>query len=195
FAIIRRAPEVKRCLTRRLVDYMVGTGLRYDPAWLDGLAAPLVEAGRKGEGSSPALRQTVRMIALSRAFASRDPDPGVCYDRVNPASPVPCEVASILQTSCSSSCHSSTARLGGLALDSWIVAQPGDGAGKITRGQFEHRNSAGQLLSASESFARIKERVMSADPNFKMPPRQEMKPREREELYLWLDARLAETTR
>lgn len=187
FAIIRKAPEVKRCMTKRLVDYMLGSGLRHDPAWIDALAAPLVAAGKTGTGSSQALRHAIKEIALSRAFQQRDPDPTVCYDRVDPGSPVPCEVASILQTSCAS-CHSSSSRMGGLALDTW---HPGDEGG----GQFDHRDSAGELLGAAESFSRIRERIVTSDPEQRMPPAQEMESRAREELFLWLEARQKEAGR
>ncbi len=185
FEIIRRSPEVKRCMTQRLADYIMGTGLRYDPAWVDALAQPLIAAGQSGQGSSQALRDTVKALVLSNSFNTRDPDPSTCYDRMDPTSPVPCEVASIIQQSCAQSCHSSAVKLGRLALDTWI---PDTSRAPLMRGQFDHRDQSGNALAPATSFARIKERIMTGDPNLRMPP-QEMDQRARTELYLWLEAR------
>lgn len=185
FGIIRRAPEVKRCMTQRLADYIMGTGLRYDPAWIDTLAQPLIAAGESGQGSNQALRDTVKFLVLSNTFAARDPDPTMCYDRMDPSSPVPCEVASIIQQSCAQSCHSSAVKMGHLALDTWI---PDTSRAPLLRGQFDHRDASGALWPPATSFARIKQRIMSGDPNVRMPP-QEIDQRPRTELYLWLEAR------
>jgi hypothetical protein len=149
FRIVREAPESKRCLTKRMVNYLLGEGQRYDPAWIDLLSAEF----SKNQSSTKAVQKIVSEVVQSKAFEAKDADPNTCYDRVGPQTQLPCEIASIVEKSCGSSCHSSSSRAGGLAMDTWVNPVAGD---NLSKGHFDHLDlQTGEKLDASVSFARI----------------------------------------
>ncbi len=186
FQIIRAAPESKRCLTKRMASYVLGTEQVYDGRWLDSMTQEFLNAGRPDaarEDSSRAFKKVMKTLVLSQTFATQDPVQGQCYDHAPdaPASSLPCEVAAIIEKNCVS-CHTGAGAAKGLDLTNWkpISAQE-EG--------FVHIDVAtGRQLSRVESFARIS---CSLSPQAgcreaRMPLNKDMDNLERASLYNWL---------
>ncbi len=182
--IVRQAPEAKRCLMRRLVEYAVAQDQAIDAGYLDTLTAAFtVEAETN---SSLAFKNALVRVLQSQAFKTRDPEPGRCYDMVassQAANGPPCKVAALLTRNCGQ-CHGSAReKYGGLDLLSWIESK--DAAGK-TRGAFHHIGPDGQQVPARETLTRITERLSTNDPARRMPLAKVMSGQERQELFTWL---------
>jgi hypothetical protein len=181
--ILRKAPEVKRCLVRRLVEYLVAADQSIDGSYLDDLTAKFTSEAQ--QSSSAAMKSAITRIVESNAFRQRDADPARCYDlgvRSAPSTGPPCRIASLLARNCSQ-CHGKGGEpAGGLDLTSWIEER---GAGGTHR-TFPHRGRDGGQISAVETLARLSERLSATDPHRRMPLGQIMAAQERQELFIWV---------
>lgn len=170
-AILRKAPEVKQCLTRRMAEYVLGKDQVYDGGWLQHLTARFDPPA----DSASAFRDVMKTLVLSRSFTVADPRPDRCYDFYPPGAepPVACAVAHTIRNSCAQ-CHQSTAaRNGGLDLTKW------------ENGTFPHLDAAGNPVPRGETFTRIADRLNTSDPRRAMPRNRDMNPAEKSRLYLW----------
>jgi hypothetical protein len=178
FAIIRKAPEVRACVARRMFEHFAGAGRMLDAGYLEHLAK-----GLEGPDATSAIRfkATVKKILLSASFAETNPEPGKCYDFApgsKPEDSPPCEVAHILQKNCVT-CHDSVAPgEGGLDLTRWATLADGK------RG-FVHQDDNGVQLPRRRTFDSIVERLATPDPKLRMPKSSHMSSSDRERLYLW----------
>jgi hypothetical protein len=127
---------------------------------------------------------------LSRAFLERDPDSGVCYDfapgHVEDESP-PCRVGYLLENNCAS-CHGKEQQEGRLDLSRWVAAPDG-------RMTFPHTDSRGRPFSRETTLQRISDRLSQPDPRKRMPLESHMSPLERQELFVWANQMLEESSR
>jgi len=184
--IIRTAPEVKRCVVRRLFEYMVADNQMLEDGYLDHLTK---EFAREAEAdSSAALKNTIVRIALGRTFREADPDPRRCYDYapgVSPERMPPCRVTYILRKNCTG-CHDSTYDGdGSLDLGGWIEAPD-----RRTR-TFPHLDPALEQRSPEYTLTHIIERLAARDPKKQMPKNRSMRADERAELSEWARQELA----
>lgn len=184
-AILRKAPETKQCLMRRLFEYSVAEDQAIDAAWLDGLTRQFeTEAA---VNSAQAMRNAIVRVVTSDAFMQRDADPRRCYDSASPAGASeapPCRVAFILEKSCAR-CHDNVdAGAGRLDLTTWKASPDGKAHG------FLHLDAQSNPLSPRESLARLADRITSNDPAVRMPRGKSMSDRDRQELYRWAQEEL-----
>ncbi len=179
FKIIREAPEVKQCLTRRMAEYYVGNNLVFDGAWLRQLASKYDNA--QGPATSAAFKAIVKDLVLSKTFAMDNPSADQCYDFPSggQAPTLPCKVADIITRNCAG-CHASVNGSGHLNLKNWT--QGPDGVFS-----FEHNGADGQRLAKSLSLARIMERLSTPDQAKLMPLNKSMPDVERATLYKWVN--------
>ena len=184
--ILRTAPEVKRCLVKRLHDYLVADEQTIDRGYLDHLTREFeAEAARN---SSQAVKNTIVRIVRNAAYAQRNADPRRCYD-VAPGSLAvegpPCRVAFILTKNCAQ-CHNPGAedRAARLDVGTWIATPEGHPV-------FRHLDGNMMQLSARESLGRLVERLSTYDASARMPKGRVMPSDERQELFLWAQQELA----
>jgi hypothetical protein len=179
FKIIRDAPEVRQCLTRRMAEYYVGNNLVYDGAWLRQLGSKFDNA--QGPATSAAFKAIVKDLVLSKTFTMDNPSPDQCYDFPNggQAPTLPCKVADIITRNCAG-CHASVNGSGHVNLKNWT--QGPDGVFS-----FEHNGADGQRLAKSISLARIIERLSTPDKTKLMPLMRSMPDVERAALYKWVN--------
>src|SRR5262245_13323526 len=192
--ILRTAPEVKRCLVKRLHEYILAEDQTIDGGYLDYLTREF--EAEAAANTSHAFKSTIVRLLQSAAYEQRDADPKRCYDRAPgslPGEGPPCRVAFILSKNCAQ-CHNAAADDGAARLDvgSWILAP--DGQRRI----FRHLDDKWAQLSARDSLARVIERLSSSDVSVRMPKGRVMGSDERQELFLWAQeelARILERTR
>jgi hypothetical protein len=168
-AILATAPEVERCFAQRVFEHFVGADQAVDPGFLDDVTADL-----RGRGADRMHRGIVRVLT-SETFKAAERNTSGCYDfapGTGGANRPPCEVASILRTSCAG-CHGANRSEGGLDL-TWLEGQVVDGVATPRRAIFE----------------RMAERVTTSDLTRQMPPVTDMTLASREALALWLRAQL-----
>lgn len=184
--IVRTAPEVKRCLVRRLHDYMVAEDQAVDSGYLEQLTRQFeTEAATD---SAAALKNTVVRILQSAAFHAPNADPKRCYD-LAPGEEVgegpPCRVAAILRRNCEQ-CHNAAGEDGAERLDlgSWIV-------GPDKNRTFRHVDTGALQLTAQESLGRLIDRLSSHDQKVRMPKGRVMPNNDRQELFLWAQQELS----
>jgi mono/diheme cytochrome c family protein len=186
--IARRAPEVTRCLMRRMVEYFVAEDQAIDAGYLDDLSNRFTADAR--ENSSNAMKNAIARIVQSAAFHQRDADPTRCYDLAGADRSVkgpPCRVASLLTKNCAQ-CHGNGIDYeGGLDLSSWIDVEIAPG---IRRGAFPHMTAEGVQVAPKDTLARIAERLASNDPKRRMPFQRVMQGQERQELFMWVQDEL-----
>jgi hypothetical protein len=181
------APEVKRCLVKRLHEYVVAEDQTIDGGYLDFLTREF--EAEAAVNSSRAFKSTIVRLLQSKAYEQRDADPKRCYDAapgsVAGAGP-PCRVAFILSKNCAQ-CHNAAAEDDAARLDvgSWILAP--DGQRRI----FRHLDDKLAQLPARDSLARLIERLSSSDASLRMPKGKVMGSDERQELFLWAQEELA----
>ncbi len=178
FALLRTAPEPKRCLVRRMFERFNGEGQAIDPGWLDYLAAKF--ASEAETSSTTAVRNTVARLVLGNTFSEPDPISSQCYDRLpreggTDAGP-PCRVMHVLEKNCAS-CHGGSGGAGGLSLTTWIRLDDG-GAG------FQHVQD-GVQIGREDTMQRIVDRLESGDRDRRMPLNQFISAEDRETIYLW----------
>jgi hypothetical protein len=185
--ILRTAPEVKRCLVKRLHEYVVAEDQTIDGGYLDYLTREF--EAEAATNSSAAVKNTIVRILQSAAYEQRNADPKRCYD-VAPGSIAgegpPCRVAFILSKNCAQ-CHNAGGddRAGRFDVGIWKPAPEG---GSPT---FRHLDDKMVQLSARDSLARVIERLSSFDPAARMPKGKVMPNDERQELFLWAQEELA----
>lgn len=175
FAIIRQAPEPKKCLVRRLFEFYNGEGQAIDPAWLEDVTQRFV--AEASENSSVALRKAVARVVLGNTFSEPDPISTQCYDRLDTedsAGP-PCLVSHLLEKNCAA-CHG-TGGAAGLDLTHWVAIADG-------KPGFAHVQDGAQVPRA-ETMQRIVERLASGDEGLRMPLGKFMPQDDREAIYLW----------
>jgi hypothetical protein len=184
--IIRQAPEPKRCLMKRLFEYMTAESQTIDGGYLDYLTEAFeTEAA---VSSSAAMKNAIVRVLMSKTYHERNAEPQRCYDHAPDAKPAkgpPCRVAFILQKNCAQ-CHGTI--YGGdasLDLGDWIMAP--DGKNRT----FPHLDDAMQQRPAQDTIGRIMERLASSDPKRRMPKNKIMSSQERQELYLWAQQELS----
>lgn len=183
--VIRGAPEAKRCLVRRLFEYMVAPDQMIDSGWLDHLAREFEREA--GVNSTEAFKNAILRIVQSRAYGTRDLAPRQCYDRApgaNPDDAPPCRVAHVLKKNCTG-CHDSAQDGdGNLDLGGWIAAPGGSGR------TFPHLDKYWNQVSREETLAKLVERLATRDPKLRMPKNRLMRADEREELMQWAQQEL-----
>jgi hypothetical protein len=177
--IMRASPEPKRCLMKRLYQYLVAEDQAIDGAYLDALTRKF--EAEAAVNSSTAMKNAIVRIVSSNAYRKQDADPRRCYDRAPRAKSEgapPCSVAYILEKNCAQ-CHSGAEPSGGLELTKW-TAPPGG-----TMPSFPHRGADGKTVTPHETFARLVERLSTSDPARRMPKQMAMPSQERQALFLW----------
>jgi hypothetical protein len=183
--IIRNAPEAKRCLMKRLVEYSVGPDQAIDGGYLDELTERFTADARTS--SALAMKNAIASVVKSRAFAERNRDPSVCYDRAHGGASgnrPPCGVAAILEKNCAQ-CHNSVyGGEGNLDLTRWAPQAPGTAPG------FPHFDSNMEQMSRADTLRMIAERLASSDARRRMPKNKAMTSQDRQELYLWAEREL-----
>ena len=184
--IIRNAPEAKRCLMKRLFEYLVAEEQTIDGGYLDELTRRFEQEA--AQNSSTAMRNAIVRIVLSNTYHQIDADPRQCYDHAAGAqieNAPPCRVAFILRKNCAG-CHAGPDGNAGLDLTSWIPAPDGK------RRTFPHRGRDRQQIAPHETLSRIAERLSSTNPEVRMPRLMVMPSQERQELFLWVQEELAQ---
>ena len=185
--ILRTAPEVRRCLVKRLHEYVVAEDQTIDRGYLDYLTREF--EAEAATSSSMAVKNTIVRLLQSAAYEQRNADPKQCYD-APPGSVAgegpPCRVAFILSKNCSQ-CHNSGSEDEAARFDvgTWIPAP--DGRSRI----FRHLDGKMTQLSPRDSLARLVERLSSSDASTRMPKGKVMPNDERQELFLWAQEELA----
>lgn len=185
--IIRSAPEAKRCLMKRLVEYSVGADQTVDGGYVDELATRFAE--QAAVNSSVAMKDAITSVVTSRGFMQRNRDPKTCYDfaQRERANGPPCRVAAILEKNCSQ-CHDSAYDgEGNLDLTRW--EKPATGQAPT----FPHFDHAMDPVARSETLRMMAERLASNDPRKRMPKNKPMASQERQELFLWAEQTLKES--
>jgi hypothetical protein len=189
YALFKTAPEVRRCLVKRLFEYVVSDQQTIDGGYLDYLTDEFNNRAKKN--SSDALVWTVSKLLLSQSFRQPDPDPDQCYDYkpgYDPTDAPPCRVGYILRTNCHG-CHGSTSGYKHLDLTSWITLPDG------TK-NFPHLDDNGNQLPASETLQRLAFRLSTSDPKMRMPPfGMYLSSQDRQEIYLWTQQMLTGGTK
>jgi hypothetical protein len=185
--ILRTAPEVKRCLVKRLHEYIVAEDQTVDRGYLDYLTREF--EAEAAVNASRAFKSTIVRLLQSKAYEQRDADPKRCYDAAPnsvPGEGPPCRVAFILSKNCAQ-CHNAAAEDDAARLDvgSWVLAP--DGQRRI----FRHLDDKLGQLPARDSLARLIERLSSSDASLRMPKGKVMGSDERQELFLWAQEELA----
>lgn len=183
--IIRNAPEAKRCLMKRLFEYLVAEEQTIDGGYLDELTRTFEQEAARD--SSAAMKNAIVRIVLSNSYRQINADPRACYDHAagaKLANAPPCRVAFILQKNCTQ-CHAGPDGNGGLDLTSWVAAP--DGKSRT----FPHRDRDRNPIAPHETLARIAERLSATDPAIRMPKQMMMANQERQELFLWVQEELA----
>lgn len=187
--IIRNAPEAKRCVMKRLTQYMLGESQTVDGSYLDYLTANFEKEA--AENSSTALKNAMIRILDSQAYQTRNSDPRQCYDfapGTKRDDRPPCRIAYILEKNCVQ-CHSGKEILNTLDFTKWIDAPSGHGKA------FPHLNSHGGQISTIETLQQMSNRLSSTDPKTRMPKNKPMSSQERQDLFLWVQSELARRRR
>ena len=184
--IIRQAPEAKRCLMKRLTEYVIGENQTMDGAYLDRLTETFEKDA--AVNSSAAFKNAMITVLESETFQTRNPNPQACYDYA-PGTKAddrpPCRVAYILQKNCVT-CHSKNGdALNTLDLSKWIAAP--DGKGHV----FPHLNSKDEQIAAQDTLQRMSSRLSDTNLKKRMPKNNPMSSQERQELFLWVQSELA----
>jgi hypothetical protein len=181
FAIIRKAPEARSCVVRRMFEYFAGEDRMLDAGYLDYLTG-VFNSRASSSTSSAAFKEVLKQILLSNSFAQTDPVPGQCYDYApgtDPRQSPPCAVAYILQKNCVK-CHGSVdSGEGGLDLAHWTMQADG-------RLGFGYVDDSGKQHTRKETFDALLDRLTTADTAKRMPKGSVMSSSDREQLYLWI---------
>lgn len=177
--ILKTAPEVRSCLTKRVLQYTTSSNQTFDGTYIDHVTEVFNQKAE--EDSLTAFRDLFATAVLNQTYLNPDRSPTECYDYkpgVDPNSRPPCQVASILEAYCVR-CHSYPAGRGGLNLDYWDEIKPGQFG-------FVHFDEAGEQVDPSDTFASIAERLSSPDPRLRMPRGGGyMDAVDRKDLYVW----------
>ncbi len=185
FQIIQTAPEVKKCLVRKVFSYLVAEKQAVDSGYMEQLTEQYIQTSHYN--SSLAFKELVAAILLSHSFSQHNLDPEECYDypfghqqKNNP----PCRVNYLLQKNCVR-CHQINNRSGGLDLSQWV--EDTEQKGKYN---FLHLDGNGKRWPLRITLNRMIERLNSRDSDLRMPLKQFIEPGEREALFLWANSYL-----
>ncbi len=168
--LLQTAPEVERCFTQRMFEFVNGTDQAVDPGFLDDVTADMHAAGANR------LERGLVRVLTGNTFRAPDRNSTVCYDLApgtEGAQRPPCEVASILRTHCGG-CHTGDGAQAGLDLSRWESRDGGFG--------FPSR------ADRAETFSRMIDRLTTSDLSRQMPQAKDMPLRQREQLVLWLQS-------
>ena len=124
FRIIREAPEVRKCIVKRMHQYFIAEEQTMDAGFVEYLTEEFVRTS--AINSSQAIKELAAKIVLSRAFLEPVREPEVCYDFAPgyvPGESPPCRVSYILEKNCASC--SRIRREGNLDLSRWVRAYDG----------------------------------------------------------------------
>jgi hypothetical protein len=184
--ILRTAPEVKRCLIKRLHEYIVAEDQTIDRGYLDHLTREF--EAEAAVNSATAVKNAIVRLLQSAAYEQRNADPKRCYDMAPGAAAgagPPCRVAFILSKNCAQ-CHNGSGEGDAARFDvgTWIAAEDG-------RRMFRHLDGHLMQLSARDSLSRLIERLSTFDAATRMPKGRVMPSDERQELFLWAQEELA----
>jgi len=183
--IIRKAPEAKRCLMKRLFEYLVAEEQTIDGGYLDELTRSFEREA--ASDASAAMKNAIVRIVLSNTYRQNNPDPRACYDHAagtNVENAPPCRVAFILQKNCSQ-CHAGPDGNAGLDLMSWVPAPDGKSR------NFPHLDRDRKQIAPHDTLSRMAERLSATDPAIRMPKLTVMAAQERQELFRWVQEELA----
>jgi hypothetical protein len=178
FSLLKRAPEVKQCLVKRVSEYVIGEGQAMDPGYLAEVTNRYTDV--RETNASAAFKDTFKTLALSKTFRTRDPVSEECYDQpANAAEGTrpPCKVAFILERHCAQ-CHRGASAAGGLDLTKWTNLDGGYG--------FPDSDGAPRMTSLQAVY----DRLATADPALKMPLGKHMDVADRDALFLWITKQL-----
>jgi hypothetical protein len=183
--IIRAAPEAKRCLVKRLFEYMVAPDQMIDAGYLDHLTEAFEREA--AVNSAEAFKSTILRIADSRAYRERNLVARQCYDHapgIKAEDVPPCRITHVLKKNCTG-CHDSAQDGDGhLDLGRWIAAP--DGRNRT----FPHLNKTWDQVPPEETLTKMMERLAARDPKLRMPKNRIMRADEREELLQWAQQEL-----
>lgn len=183
--IIRKAPEARRCLMKRLTEYVLGENQTLDGGYLDYLTQNFEKEA--AVNSSIAMKNALTRVLLTETYQTRNPDAQRCYDLApgtQTSERPPCRVAYILQKNCVQ-CHNGEEALNTLDLTKWIKTPNGK------EKTFPHYQITGEKIPAVQTFEQMSSRLSSTDPKLRMPKNKLMSSQERQDLFLWLQGELA----
>jgi hypothetical protein len=177
FDVFKTAPEVRKCIIRRMFEYYSAENQAVDPGYLEELTDQFNAQSKTN--SALAFKSVISRLLTNRTFDELNPDPNECYDTRTGSTPtqIPCQVAHLLDTQCSS-CHDSQSAAGGLDLSQMIKTNEG----KLT---FIHKDSSGKQISPKETFGSILNRLSTTDPQLRMPKGTDFSVTDRATLYRW----------
>ncbi|HEX4924929.1 MAG TPA: hypothetical protein VFV50_12625 [Bdellovibrionales bacterium] len=181
FAIIRKAPEVRQCLVKRLYQYFLSETQAVDRGYLEMAAAEFIKLSETN--STVALKSAILRITHSRTFSHPNPQEDQCYDYRagdDPSQKPPCKVSFLLEKNCAS-CHQGSSAAAGLDLTRWIKTEGGEYG-------FPHLSENGAQVKPAVTFKRISELLTTADPNKRMPLRRFITSQDQQALYLWAES-------
>jgi len=187
--ILRTAPEVKRCLMKRMFEYLVSETQTVDSGYLDYLTKEFSRESdlTTGGNSAKAFKSSMKRILAGETFRNINPEPDQCYDFPpghQPANAPPCRVNFLLQKNCAQ-CHGTgEGSDGGLDLTKWVQTKVD---GKF---HFPHYDEMGEPVPAEETFVRVLDRLSTQDPKKRMPKNKFMDSQERQEIYLWVNEQM-----
>ena len=189
--ILRTAPEVKRCLVKRLHEYMVAEDQTIDRGYLDYLTREF--EAEAATSSSTAVKNTIVRLLQSAAYEQRNADPKQLLRRAarlgrRRGAAMPRGLHPAARTA-----RSATTRAA-------RTAQPGSMSALGSR----HRTAAAASSATSttrwrsspprDSLARVIERLSSSDAATRMPKGKVMPNDERQELFLWAQEELSQAS-
>lgn len=179
---LKKAPEVRRCLVKRVYEYLVSDSQAVDGDYLDYLTTQFNQA-EATSGSAVALKGVFKTVVLGNAYSTLHADKNQCYDRkpgyIPSAHELPCQVSSILRNSCVQ-CHSSTGGRGGLDLSHWQTFADGSSG-------FPHIDLNGAIVPPQTTLREILDRLNTTDPQSRMPYLSDMPSEDRQALDEWAD--------
>jgi hypothetical protein len=175
FQIIRSAPESKKCLAKRLTEFVISEQQTHSPVYLAFLGDTFSQEAAE-LGSSAAVKRLWQRILLSKAFAAKDANSNQCYDFAEQGGP-PCQVQSLLNTYCVA-CHKPSNAAGGLDLATWQPTADG-------KFGFAHVKD-GVAVDRLTTLTIMTNRLTDSDITRQMPLNMEMPAADRETLFNWL---------
>lgn len=177
--ILRTAPEVKRCMVKRALEYSTSPQQMFDPGFIDEVAT--IFSQEEAVSPKKAMQNLFKRLVLSKTFTKTNANTSECYDLKNgtdTANRPPCQIAHILETNCVK-CHSSATGKTSLDLSKWIVTADG------TMGFAHIDKTTGLQKTSKQTFSTMLNRITSSYEFDRMPPG-DMNPVYRQILFQWL---------
>jgi hypothetical protein len=167
---IREIPETKKCLTRRIFEFVTTTKVQIDGQYLENLSKRFQQ-----DNSSEALRSVLRTVFLSNSYSVTYPDSNSCYDFLegtDSANRVPCQISANIQRNCHR-CHNNASSLGGLNLEKY------DERGFV---MYEGEDR----LQSKDVLTRMLQSLQTKNPEKRMPYKQHISAQDYQELQSWI---------